>query len=400
MSDLSVPELEAEIASWAACLTAGTCRWLELVGELDARGCYESAEWLAWRCALSPRSAREHVRVARRIRELPLIHAAFASGELSYAKVRALTRVATVESEAELLELARHATAAQLDLMVQTYRRVTNEEMNELEDGQYLGWTWDEQGFLLVRARLAPEEGALLLKAIEATRDRLWHRPDRTCRGSAEPPRQPSTIEALAAIAEQTLAETDGAGARGSPFQVVVHVDETALDNGDGAVVVENGPAVAPESARRLACDAALAGGGRRRRTVTRSLRQALQLRDRGCRYPGCRNRLYTHAHHVQHWINGGATTLDNLVLLCSKHHRRVHEGGETVEPDQDGSLVFRDRWGEPIPAVPKPPPADPERLLAYGASASIDEWTCASGDNDPLDLNLAVDALLAICRR
>src|SRR2546429_4689223 len=99
MSGLSADELVDEVAQWAAHISAGMCRWLELVGELDSRGSRglpgpeSSAAWLAWSCALTPRSAREHVRVARRLRELPLIHEAFARGELSYAKVRALTRV-------------------------------------------------------------------------------------------------------------------------------------------------------------------------------------------------------------------------------------------------------------------------------------------------------------------
>jgi hypothetical protein len=105
---------------------AGTCRWLELVAELDRRGGLSgcsTAEWLAWRCALSPRAAREHVRVARRLAELPMIHEAFACGELSYAKVRALTRVAEPENDEELLELARCMTASQLERAVRAIGR-------------------------------------------------------------------------------------------------------------------------------------------------------------------------------------------------------------------------------------------------------------------------------------
>jgi hypothetical protein len=415
MADLSLPELETQVAAWAAHISAGTCRWLELVGELDARGpwtqdgCGSCAEWLAWRCALTPRSAREHVRVARRIRELPLIHAGFASGELSYAKVRAVTRVASVESEQELLGLARHATAAQLEQIVRGYQRATSEEMNALEDAQYLGTYWDEDGSLVVHGLLAPEEGALLLRALEAMRDRLWHRPEETCRGSAEPRRQPSSAEALAAIAQLALAEPAGTEAGGGPCQVVVHVDEAVLEGGDGACLLEDGPAIAPETAKRLACDASVRRVGeqdgvvldlgRRRRTTPPSLRRALQLRDRGCRYPGCTNRLFTDAHHVQHWTNGGETKLDNLLLLCRRHHRLVHdEGGHSVEPLADGSFRFRDQWGNAIPSVPRPPPGSAERLLAHGATLGIDQNTCADGDNDPLDLPLAVDALLAIC--
>ena len=137
LSGLAQADLEAELATLAAHLNAGTCRWLELVGELDRRSGWADAglrscdEWIAWRCALTPRSAREHVRVARGLRELPLTHAAFASGELSYAKVRALTRVATPANEQELLGLARACTASQLERVVRAYRRVTVEEARE-----------------------------------------------------------------------------------------------------------------------------------------------------------------------------------------------------------------------------------------------------------------------------
>src|SRR5881409_1278114 len=121
LADLPLDELQDEIATLASHIYAGTCRWLDLVGEFDRRGswaewgCGTCAEWLAWRCGVTPRSAREHVRVARRLRELHLIHDALARGELSYAKVRALRRVADEESEEELLELAHHLTASQLE---------------------------------------------------------------------------------------------------------------------------------------------------------------------------------------------------------------------------------------------------------------------------------------------
>src|SRR5437868_15018510 len=132
MSDpagLDLDELEVELATLAAHLSAGTCRWLELVGGLDRRGGWAEegtgscAAWIAWRCGLTARAAREHVRVARRLAELPQTRAAFAHGVLSYAKVRALTRVATAESEGELLELAGVLTAAQLERTVRAYRR-------------------------------------------------------------------------------------------------------------------------------------------------------------------------------------------------------------------------------------------------------------------------------------
>src|SRR5215216_1870157 len=137
--ELTAAQLEDEVAKLSAHMNAGMCRWLELVAELDRRGSWTEsgsgscAEWLAWRCALSPRAAREHVRVARRLPELPLIRAAFSRGKLSYTKVRALTRVAEAQTERELLELAYSLTAAQLDHAVGVYRRVTTADANDLQ---------------------------------------------------------------------------------------------------------------------------------------------------------------------------------------------------------------------------------------------------------------------------
>src|ERR687891_1182622 len=103
--------LEREICELAAQIHAQTCRWLCLVGEYDARegwaqwGCNSCAHWVSYTCAIAPRAAREHVRVARRLRELPLIRESFAAGRLSYSKVRALTRLANIEREQDLLDL-------------------------------------------------------------------------------------------------------------------------------------------------------------------------------------------------------------------------------------------------------------------------------------------------------
>jgi hypothetical protein len=411
--DLSIDQLEDEIATLSSHIYAGTCRWLELVAELDRRGgftesgCGSCAEWLAWRCALTPRAAREHVRVARRLRDVPLVHEAFAGGELSYAKVRAITRVADETNEEELLELARHLTAAQLERAVRAYRRVTAEEATALEEAAYLGYSWDEDGSLVIRARLAAEDGANFLRALEATRDLLQERVWADERGSAEPresARRPTNAEALAGMAELALADGRDGRNGGERYQLVVHVDEAVLGDGDGACVLEDGPAVAAETAQRLACDAAVVelrerdgeplSVGRRRRTIPPAMRRALQTRDRGCRFPGCENRRFLDAHHVRHWARGGETKVGNLLLLCGRHHRTVHEGGYSIVEDGDGGLAFLDRWGGPIPQVPRPPPGDPAPILEANRSLEIGPKTCLSGDGDPMDLELAVSAL------
>jgi hypothetical protein len=405
-SALSNDELEDEIATLASHIYAGTCRWLELVAELDRRGGFAGgtvAEWLAWRCALSPRAAREHVRVARRLVELPLIHEAFSAGELSYAKVRALTRVAESESEEELLELARHLTASQLERAVRAYRHVTAKEADDLHALAYVGYTWEPDGSLIVRARLAPEDGALFVRALEAARDRLQERAWDEERGSAEP-RRPTSAEALAAMADLSLSDESHGRTGGERYQVVVHVDAS-----EGTGVLEDGPALAPETAERLACDASIVemverdgeplSVGRRTRTVPPAIRRALGARDQHCQFPGCHNRRFLHAHHIEHWARGGETRLGNLVLLCSRHHRFVHEAGYTVAPRADGELEFRDPWGGPIPYVPRPPPGDPEALVNRNRDLDIDAATCACGDGDRMDLGLTVEALLSTLR-
>ena len=413
LAALSLDELADELATLASHIYAGTCRWLELVAEFDRRGswaaggCRSCAEWLAWRCALTPRAAREHVRVARRLCELPLVHAAFARGELSYAKVRALTRVAERESEAQLLELAAALTAAQLERAVRAYRRVTAEEARELQEDEHLTAYWDEEGSLVIRGRLAPEDGALFLRALEAARERLWSGERKEERGSAEPreaPRRPTDVDALVALADAALAHDTGRS-RGERYQVVVHVGERTLSGEEqGECGLEEGPAIASETARRLACDAAVvavseqARGrpsfGRKTRSIPAALRRTLRRRDCGCRFPGCENR-FVDAHHIRHWVKGGETTLENLVLLCRVHHRCVHEGGYSV----DSRMRFYDPRGRPIPAVPRPPPGGVAELVERNRALAISPETCECGDGERMDLDLAVAALVHASR-
>ena len=359
-------ELEAELATLAAHIYAGTCRWLELVAELDRRGEFAEegrescAEWIAWRCGLAPRAAREHVRVARSLAQLPETRAAFARGELSYAKVRAISRVATPENEAELLHFARIYTAAQLERTVRCYRHVSAKEAKEQFGDAHLSVAWNPDGMLEIHGRLAPEDGAVLMRALDARRDSRWQD---GC-GSAEPhPRvQVTNREALLAIADASLAYEGEARTGGERYQVVVYADEAVLEHdGEGGCELEDGSALSAETARRLSCDAAIVRNGRKSRTIPAALRRALRKRDRGCRFPGCDHRRFVDAHHVKHWAKGGETTLENLVLLCRRHHRAVHEGGLSV--DTQGRFYYP--WGQLIEHVPPLPGSDPIELVA-----------------------------------
>jgi len=171
--------LEAEITELAAHVKAATCRWLGLVAEFDRReawaewGCRSCAAWVSWRWGLSPAAAREHVRVARKLADLPVARTVFGRGELSYSQVRALTRIATPETDGDLVELARHATASQLEVVVRAYRGVLDRELGDSDPEhrrRYLRCEHDDDGSLIISALLPAEEGALALSRPGATR--------------------------------------------------------------------------------------------------------------------------------------------------------------------------------------------------------------------------------------
>jgi hypothetical protein len=172
--------LEAEIVELSSQLTAATSRLLGLVGEFAAVegwrewGMRSTAHWLSWQCGVGMTTGREQVRVARALRTLPLVSAEFAAGRMSYSKVRAVSRVATVETEATLVEWALHATAAQLDRLVSAQRRVVRTaEVRARHDARYLSWRWDDDGSLIGSFRLPPEQAAVLLQALEVAKESL-----------------------------------------------------------------------------------------------------------------------------------------------------------------------------------------------------------------------------------
>jgi Domain of unknown function (DUF222) len=218
-----------------------------------------------------------------------------------------------------------------------------------------------------------------------------------------EPRRRPTSAEALVALSDAALAPGRSRSG-GERYQVVVHVDADALanDDGEGGCALDDGPALAPETARRLACDASVLAlserrgktvrVGRKTRTIPPAVRRALRARDRGCRFPGCENHRFVDAHHLKHWARGGETRLDNLLLLCGRHHRLVHEGGYAV----DEHMRFYDPWGRRIPRVWKPPPGDAAELLRSGRAGPIGPSTCATGTGEPMDVDLAVDTVLS----
>lgn len=412
---MSIEELGEQIAAMAADIEAAMCRWLELVAEFDRRegwgveGCTSCAAWVAWRCGVGPTAAREHVRVARRIAELPRVRAAFSRGELSYSKVRALTRVEDVRHEEEIVDLARNATAAQLERIVRSYRsaiRVGSDAERVLEE-RFLAMEWDDDGSLRVRGRLPADQGALLMKAVELVSEQL--RADdagEDASAQAPTPAAARRADALGRLADQALAAPEHGRTGGDRVQLVVRVDADALADAArpdaGCCELDGGPALSRTTARRLACDASVVrmgerdgeplSVGRKTRTIPPALRRALRARDGGCRFPGCTNHRFVDAHHIHHWADGGSTELGNLVHLCTHHHRLLHEGGFTVRPVTDG-FEFRTPAGRLLRNAPPPPRQDRHRCGPQRASAE----TRIQLRRDRLDLGLATGAMLWI---
>jgi hypothetical protein len=426
-----------EIAELSAHLDAATARLLDLIREFDARagwntGFRSCAAWLSWRVGLDLGAARERVRVARALGTLPRLAQALARGELSYAKVRALTRVATAETEERLLAVGRSGTAEHVERIVRGWRRV--DRIAEAQDtarrhkSRALHVYQDEDGMVVVRGRLEPEVGALLTQALAAAREALYqkaraneqaHGPERDTGqvDVVDVSAATSTIgqqqaDALALLAETALHHELDPGTPAERYQVVVHVDALVLADPDqpGQSVLEDGTHVSAETSQRLACDASrvvmrhdgegnLLEIGARTRTIPPAMRRALHHRDRGCRFPGCGVR-FGQGHYIRHWAHGGPTTLSNLALLCRRHHRAVHEEGYQVDRESDGTLRFLRPDGLALPESPVPAavPADPVRALRAGHDAlglGIHGRTaCPSWLGERLNVAYAIDVL------
>jgi 5-methylcytosine-specific restriction endonuclease McrA len=405
------------------------CRWLLLVAEFDERGGWHAdgiltcAHWLSWRCSIGLRAAREHVRVARALGGLPLVRKAFGRGELSYCKVRALTRAVTPANEQAFLELARHATGAQLEKVVRGYRgalRANTRQARRAHERRELTYWIDDDGSVVFKGRLPAEEGALVLKALEAatepapiaphgSADQLPPLPDPATDPSATADNRPGArrADALVSLARASLEREAAERLGADAVELLVHVDAGTLgsDRVHERCELEQGPSLAPETARRLGCDAALTriierdgrplSISRRTRTIPPALRRALRARDKGCAFPGCTHNRFLHAHHIHHWARGGPTKLDNLVQLCSHHHRLVHEGGYQVER-AGAAIRFRRPDGREIATAPSATRARGP-TIEHRSGAAADQMTIRPlSAGDKLDYSIAVECLLA----
>ena len=499
-------------------------REFDQAGGWARQGAQSCAHWLSWRVGWNLGTAREHVRVANRLAELPRIDDALRRGEVSYSKVRAMTRVATTANEDVLLEEARLTTGQQLETICRKYaivqRHGTEANPDDDKERRHVTRSDTSDGMVRIAAVLHPEEAAMVWAALERMvkeghrgakpRGRVEagrveggdaHRDEpgdidvpglAGCEGrvpagrSNEPPsafrgpelsselddggqladredvleqgdvpagmsnERPSgdgagrtpgggtlarARHAQATIQEQRFTRADalvamaqevlrGAHPERSPTELVVTIAAERLhtvragwagrrlehaDDLSDVGCCADGTAVSVDAVRRLACDAGVVtmvegndgsplSVGRKTRSIPGSMKRALLQRDRGCRFPGCSNRLFVEGHHVKHWADGGETKLSNLASLCSHHHRFVHEYGYRIEL-QDGELAFRDPRGRLVEPAPGPAGVSArgmEMIRHRNAPLAIDERTLAcEWDGQRLNLVGCIDELV-----
>jgi len=410
LDEMPLERLEAEITELAGDLAAGECRWLMFIAAYDRRegwrqwGCRSCSFWLSWRCGVDERTAREKLRVAHALELFPKVREAFAAGRLSYSKARALTRIAGPDTEAELVEMALHATAAHIESIARGYRRVERAEGGSGADDSEAGCDparrrrvdvrdHDDPGLETLIASLTHEEMDLVNRALDAAGDGR------------------SRADGLVLMAESFLANGHACRKGSDRTLAMITVENKVLDGDDtGAARIVGGAALAPETARRMCCDASFtwllqgANGepvniSSKHGSIPRALRRLARARDHGrCRFPGCHEGRYTEIHHLVHRAHGGEHRLANLATLCWFHHRLVHEGGWSLQLDQvTGASVATNPAGLPLRAAALTLEGDPESLhldnAADGhtidASTSVSKW-----GGEGLDLGWAVTSL------
>ncbi len=335
-----------------------------------------TANWLSCFAGVNLRTAHDNVRVARKVTEFPAFQEAMRAGLVNYTQLRAITKIATAENQETLLGLIGSASGQQLEEHVRWIRQRAASDACSIDPANLRLW-WEEldDGRTAMHAAMRADQGATVRNGLEAMK-RLAQPQD---------PGSVSNVDALVLMATLAMASATKhiAAQRAGGDETKRRRLETTLARKHEALLIvsrsallerarapqdrcelADGTQLPVETARRLMCDAAVRAllvddegtpldVGRRTQKVSDALKAALIQRDRHCTFPGCTSRLGLDAHHLEHWIDGGETKLDNLALQCRPHHVIVHEGGHTVARTEDGRLEFRDRNGDVLPRGP-----------------------------------------------
>jgi Domain of unknown function (DUF222)/HNH endonuclease len=401
LATLSNQELEAEFDEVQQASQRLEAERLRRLAEIHRRqshrvaGYLSTASWLVGRHRLGWTSAAKDIRTARSLQRMPETQRALSAGELTSSAVQMLVSARQAhpaqfhESEEVLVEAARRLPAPQLHHAVAHWRHQLDwsqglRDAERLRDQRRLSVSVTMLGTVRVDGDLDPENGEMVLTALRDCEagDRRTKDP-----GDQRAPAQ-RRADSLGEICRRWLGTSGRTLATGERPHVSVVVDLEALERrvGHRSALDHVGP-IHPESARRLACDASISrvvtrGGsepldvGRRTIVVPGPMRRALIVRDAHCRFPGCdRPPPWCDAHHIHHWADGGETSLRNLVLLCRRHHRLVHEQRFRIErfddtlrflaPDGhavgDPPAAIASRW--PLPSAARPACSAPRRI-------------------------------------
>jgi Domain of unknown function (DUF222) len=407
---LPLERLEAVIWEGSANLTAAEHDWLLAVAEFDRRRGWERweahscAHWLSWQVGLDLRAGREKVRVAHALVRFPLISQAMGSGQLSYSKVRAITRIATEATEADLVQLALAGTTNQVERMVSAARRADpGPEHREAKQWAQRGMRHEVQpdGSVVITLRLPPEQAASFLSAAEQFAPPPEVLPDGTRESRAA--RRADGAVAMAAAAHAAHAATSSE----PRYLVTLHADVDTLARREGMCEIEGfgdscelpiGVAVA--TAARMLCDADVqvlftkdgeaVGVSAKSSVITGRLRRLVLARDRCCQFPGCGRRAGIDVHHLQHRGRKGDNALTNLTVLCRFHHHRMHEGNWSVRREGD-HLVFTAPDGRSFSDTPQSSTGNAGHVWGKGRTADDgrSQWC-----GDSLDLQHVLSAL------
>lgn len=329
----------------------------EQVRGYESAGAANLISWLRWTCRMGTSAAARRLHMTRQLTELPQTDTAWRRGEISTGHAAVIGRTvdelgsdAASAAEPVLLEAAEHMHPGHVWLVGQQVRHTLDPEgalaaANTAHARRRLSLVTNMDGALELAGLLDAEGGALLRTAIDALTRPLPGDDRVTSQRRAD------------ALVELARRQLDGASLPASGGQrphLTVTIPASVLRGGGEGPPAElewAGPIV-DEAALRLSCDAVRTtvtvdeeglpvGVGRATRTIPPSLRRALVVRDRGCRFPGCdRPPPWTDVHHLLHWAHGGKTELPNLILLCRPHHRFVHEEGWSIELTSEGEVV------------------------------------------------------------
>jgi hypothetical protein len=339
-------------------------------------GARDMAHFIRMRCGISEWKARRWIAASHALEDLPHISQALSRGQLGIDKVAELTRFATAETEADLLGWATGVSCGAIRRKADLAHRQSLDEVKDAEKSRTLSWWYfDENCRFGLQAELPAADGAVVAKALERLAETIPVMPGEEDGCFADARR----ADALVVLCSSRIADD----ADPDRATVVVHAQLDGIVSGDRGAEIEGGPVIHPETARRLLCHSRVQtviedtsgqplGLGRTSREPSGWMMRQLRYRDLECRFPGCGARRFTQAHHIQWWEHGGPTDLDNLLLVCTFHHKLVHEYGWRVRRETHGTVRWFHPDGTPYRAGPAPPPGRIERQQPIPSAAGV----------------------------